>query len=113
MEMDKFKSNMTTGAFGAAAGAVALAIVGFNFGGWVTGSTAGELAQTAIVKKLIPICVEQFNKDTEKATKLAAMKKGQSWMRSDFVTKQGWATMPGSKEAIRDVAEGCAEKTAA
>ncbi len=41
------------------------------------------------------------------------MKKGQSWMHIEFVTKQGWATMPGAKEAIRDVAEGCALKIAA
>ena len=71
------------------------------------------MAQSAIVDRLIPICVEQFNMDSEKANKLAEMKKVDSWMRSDFVVKQGWATMPGSTEANRNVAEGCAEKIAA
>jgi len=113
MELDKLKHNVSLGVFSAAAGAIALAVVGFNYGGWVTGGKASEMVQTAIVKQLIPVCVENFNKDADKAMKLAAMKKGQSWMHIEFVTKQGWATMPGAKEAIRAVAEGCAEKIAA
>lgn len=113
MEMDKFKNNMTIGVFGAAAGAIALAVVGFNFGGWVTSSTATEMTEAAIVKKMIPICVKQFNADANKAQRLAELKKTQSWMRADFVTKQGWATMPGEEEANRNVAEACAEKIAA
>ena len=111
--MDKIKQNLSPGIWGAIAGAIILAIVGFNWGGWVTGSKADEMAQSAIVDRLIPICVEQFNMDSEKANKLAEMKKVDSWMRSDFVVKQGWATMPGSTEANRNVAEGCAEKIAA
>ena len=113
MELDKLKHNASLVVFSAAAGAIALAVVGFNVGGWVTGGKASEMVQTAIVEQQIPICVEQFNNDADKATKLAAMKKGQSWMHIEFVTKQGWATMPGAKNAIREVAEGCAEKIAA
>lgn len=90
-----------------------LAIVGFNWGGWVTGGKADEMAQTAIVDRLVPICVGQFNMASKKAEKLVELKKAESWMRGDFVAKQGWATMPGSKEADREVAEGCAEKIAA
>jgi hypothetical protein len=111
--MDTIKRNLSPGFWGAVAGAIVLAIVGFNWGGWVTGGKADELAQTAIVDRLIPICVGQFNMDSDKAGKLAEMKKADSWMRGDFVVKQGWATMPGSTEANRDVAEGCAEKIAA
>ena len=33
---------------GAAAGAVALAIIGFNWGGWVTESTASKMTQRSI-----------------------------------------------------------------
>jgi hypothetical protein len=71
------------------------------------------MACTAIVDQLDLICVEQFNLDSNKAMKLAEMKKADSWTRADFVSKQGWATMPGSKEANSDVAEGCADKIAA
>ena len=113
MDMDKIKQNLSPGIWGAIAGAVVLAIVGFNWGGWVTGGKADEMAQTAIVDRLVPICVGQFNMDSNKAKKLAEMKKADSWTRGEFVVKQGWATMPGSKEADIYVAEGCAEKIAA
>jgi hypothetical protein len=113
MDMDKIKQNLSPGFWGAIAGAVLLAIVGFNWGGWITGGKADEMVQTAIVDRLVPICVGQFNMDTDKAEKLAEMKKADSWKRADFVSKQGWATMPGSEEVDRDVAEGCAEKIAA
>jgi len=50
--------------WGAAAGAIALAIVGFNWGGWVTAGAAETLANsraaTAVVAALTPICVEKF-----------------------------------------------------
>ena len=45
---------------GAAGGAIALAIVGFMWGGWVTGGTAEQTARTradaAVVTALAPIC---------------------------------------------------------
>jgi len=113
MDMDKIKQNMSPGIVGAVAGAVVLAIVGFNWGGWVTGGDADEMAQTAVVDRLVPICVGQFNMDTDKASKLVEMKKIDSWLRGDFVVKQGWATMPGAKEANSLVARGCAEKISA
>ena len=113
MDIDTIKQNLTPGIWGAIGGAVLLAIVGFNWGGWVTGGTASDMTQTAIVDRLVPICVGQFNMDSNKVGKLAEMKKADSWTRGNFVSKQGWATMPGSKEANSDVAEACAEKIAA
>ena len=51
--------------------------------------------------------------DADKATKLAALKKVDSWSRGEFVVKQGWATMPGAKDADSSVARSCADKIAA
>lgn len=110
--MDKIKQNLKPAITGAAAGAVVLAIVGFNWGGWLTGDEADEMTQAAIVERLVPICVGQFNMDVDKVTKLAALKKVDSWSRGEFVVKQGWATMPGAKEADSSVARGCADKIA-
>jgi pimeloyl-ACP methyl ester carboxylesterase len=49
---------------GAAAGAVASIVIGFSWGGWMTGSTANRLAvervDTAVVAALTPVCVEKF-----------------------------------------------------
>ncbi len=97
----------------AVGGGIVLAIIGFAWGGWVTGSTAQEMAeefaQKAVVARLAPICVEQYNQDSEKDQKLKELKEEDSWKRDDYVEKQGWATMPGEKEADSKVAKKCAE----
>lgn len=113
MDMNEIKQSMRPGLVGAAAGAVVLAIVGFNWGGWVTGSEASEMTQTAISDRLVPICVGQYNMDADKVAKLAALKKIDSWSRGEFVVKQGWATMPGDNDADSGVARSCAEKITA
>ena len=112
MDFEKIKQDITPGFWGAVAGAAAVAIIGFNWGGWVTGKTAQEITQAAIVDRLVPICVGQFNNDSNKAMKLLEMKKADSWKQADFVSKQGWATMPGATQANSEVAEGCASKIA-
>ncbi len=98
---------------GAVGGGIVLAIIGFAWGGWVTGGAAEqmaeELAEKAVVARLAPICVEQFNQDSEKDQKLKKLKEANSWERVDYVGKQGWATMPGEKNPDSNVAEKCAE----
>jgi alpha/beta superfamily hydrolase len=87
-------------------------IVGFGWGGWVTGGTARQTAETmardAVVQRLAPICVVQSGRDPAKAPKLVAMKDESSWQRGEYVGKQGWATMPGAQEPDPKVAEACA-----
>ena len=88
---------------GAAGGAIVLAIIGFAWGGWVTGNTAQHMAATtaeiAVVDRLAPICVAQYNRDLEKDQKLKEMKKMETYQRGDYVKKQGWSTMPGEKDS--------------
>jgi hypothetical protein len=87
-------------------------IVGFNWGGWVTGSTAQRMAQTmaneAVVQRLAPICVAQFNQDLGKIQKLGELKAAQAYQRDDYVKEQGWATMPGEEKPDNKVADACA-----
>lgn len=98
---------------GAAGGAIALAIIGFAWGGWVTGSKAESMAKsradTAVVAALTPGCVAQFRGATDSAIHLAALKKIDSWDRGAYVAKGGWANMPGGTTANSDVARACAE----
>ena len=53
-------------------------IVGFSWGGWVTGGTARQTAETmardAVVARLAPICVVQSGRDPANAVKLVALK---------------------------------------
>jgi hypothetical protein len=114
MEIPKeTKAALKPALWGAAAGAIALAIVGFNWGGWVTGGTAETIARsraaTAVVAVLAPICVEKFRQAAGASANLAEMKKATSWDQSTFIEKGGWATMPGSTEPDSAVARACAE----
>ncbi len=101
------------GVWGAIGGAIVLGIIGFAWGGWVTGGTAQKMAEDmakdAVVGRLAPICVEQYNQDSEKDQKLKELKEESSWKRSDYAKNQGWATMPGEKETDSKVAKKCAE----
>jgi hypothetical protein len=97
---------------GAVAGAVATLVIGFMWGGWVTGGTAKEMAQkgasSALVTALAPICVDKFQHSPEAATNLVELRKVSSWQQGNFITKGGWATMPGTTEANSAVADACA-----
>jgi hypothetical protein len=88
-------------------------IVGFSWGGWVTGGTAQKMsttaAQAAVVTRLAPICAAQFNLDPQKDTKLAELQGMSSYQRSAFVKAQGWATMPGEAAPDNKVADACAK----
>jgi alpha/beta superfamily hydrolase len=100
--------------WGIAGGAIAAAIVGFSWGGWVTGgkaeAEATQRANAAVVVALAPVCVERFQRATDVSANLAALKKVDAWSQGDFVEKGGWATAPGSKppEQLSAVAKACA-----
>ena len=86
-------------------------IIGFAWGGWVTGRTARtlaeDMAEDAVVERLAPICVAQFNQDPGKAAKLEELKEASGYQRRTFVQDQGWATMPGEEEPDRKVVDEC------
>jgi hypothetical protein len=87
-------------------------IIGFAWGGWVTGGTARsmaeKMAEDAVVKRLAPICVVQFKQAPGKDQKLKELEKTDSWQRSEYVEKQGWATLPGEEKPDSKVASECA-----
>jgi hypothetical protein len=86
-------------------------IIGFTWGGWVTGGTARRMAdvlgEDAVVKRLAPMCVLQFRQDVKKDQKLKGLKETGTWEKTEFVKKQGWATMPGEREPDGKVADEC------
>ena len=101
--------------WGAAGGAILLAIVGFTWGGWMTTGTANKLADqradSAVVAILTPICLEKFRQNTDAVANLAALKKiSSSWEQGNFVEKGGWATRPGAASPDYVLASACAEK---
>jgi hypothetical protein len=100
--------------WGIVGGALAVAIVGFTWGGWVTGGksalAASQRAESAVIAALAPICVERFNGAPDTAANLVALRKVDSWSQGEFVEKGGWATLPGKPAAdqVTAVAKACA-----
>jgi len=60
----------TYGLWGAAAGAVALAIVGFTWGDWHTSKGATQRAEAAVLTALVPACVKEVMADPAAAVEL-------------------------------------------
>ena len=108
MDWEKFK----LGSWNALGGAIVLAIVGFYWGGWVTGGTAEtmgkEMAADAVAERLGSICVAQFNRDPQKGQKLKEMKDKDVWDKGRYIETQSWAIMPGEDKADSKVADACA-----
>jgi hypothetical protein len=84
--------------WGAIGGAIAAMIIGFVWGGWVTGGTAGRMATTsaedATVLALAPPCVVKAEQEPEQ---LVLLKKESSWNRGDFAIKAGWVANVNEK----------------
>jgi hypothetical protein len=105
-------------AWACVATAVATMIIGFSWGGWVTGGTSRSLAMTAgdaaRSELASVICVEKFKAAPDSAAKLVELKAlTDSYKKREFVETGGWATMPGQKSSDRRAAEGCAVALAA
>ena len=83
---------------GAAVGAVATMIVGFNWGGWSLSSTADKMAKEqsdlAVVRALAPVCADKFRALPDAAAKTIALSKVNSWKRADEFPKE-FVTLPG------------------
>jgi hypothetical protein len=113
MDWDKIKA----GLLWAAGGAIALALIGFNYGGWVTGGAAQamakEVAATAVSERLGTICVAQVNQDKAKDQKLREMKGKDLWDQGRYIDTQSWAIMPGAEKPENGVADACAKQLSA
>ena len=108
------RKSLTRRLQGGALGAVATLIIGFYWGGWVTGGTSREMARksadTALVAALAPICVDKFQNSDEAAENLLALKKVSVWRQGTFISNGGWAAMPDGGAISTAVADACAAK---
>jgi hypothetical protein len=95
-------------AWGVVGGAIAAIVIGFAWGGWVTGETAGQMeaasAEAAIVQAYTPLCVAKAEQQPEL---LVPLREESSWSRDDFVIKAGWVDNVSEKYRSA-VAAACA-----
>lgn len=92
-------------------------VVGFTWGGWVTGGSAQTMAtqasQNAREQLVASICVENFVADSNAATNLAALKEESSYQRDNFIEEGGWNNVTALEEQVTGAADICAEQLAA
>lgn len=97
-------------------GAILLAIVGFNWWGWVTTGTAEEMAEemsetavtTLIVSTFTQSCVNQAQQaDPALLRELAT--ESSSYSQENMIEDAGWATIPGKESPNSDLAGACLE----
>jgi hypothetical protein len=107
-------SGVKPGLWGAAAGAIAMAVVGFSYLGWTTAATSEKLAQdtanTAVVAALVPFCVVKAEADPNLAILTKFQAEQSSYSRTDIVSKAGWASLDGKTAGNDVLARACAEK---
>ncbi len=96
---------------GAGTGAIALAIVGFNWGGWITEKTAHRISNEntimAVATALMPYCLQNSQGDPNSMDVLAEFKKVNSYKQRGIVEDAGWATPLGADGPNRALAEAC------
>lgn len=97
-------------------GAAVAVILGFTWGGWVTGRSASSMAQDAAdearAQLAATVCVERFLHAPDAQAKLTALKATSLWERDTFIEKGGWVTLPGIASPVEDSAGLCAQKLA-
>ena len=99
------------GIYGAIVGAAVIAFVGFSWGGWVTGGTANDMAETMarddVVAAMVPVCLEMAQTDPERLAKLTTIRDASGYQQSSALMDAGWATMPGTDAPDRAIAKAC------
>ena len=85
-------------------------IIGFTWGGWVTGGTAHEMAEEAAeeaqAQLAASVCVDRFMASPDARTQLTSLREIESsWQQENFVEEGGWVTIAG--EEYDDASEYC------
>ena len=112
--LGKFRATKTQVFWACAACVVATMIVGFTWGGWVTGGNARDMASKASTgaraELAAAICLHQFVSAPDASAQLASLKAIDSWKRNDFIDKGGWSALPGVEKPVPGSAELCARQ---
>src|SRR3954470_1122302 len=84
---ESFQATKTTLFWSCAGCVIATMVVGFTWGGWVTGGTAEKMSNsasaTARAELAGALCVTRFMGGADMTAQLAALKAANSWSRND------------------------------
>ena len=77
-------------------------IIGFSWGGWVTGGTSEKnvatASETAVVQASVPLCVVRAEQQPDQ---LVLLKNEQYYRREAMVVKAGWVSNVAEKYRVR------------
>ena len=94
--------------WGVIGGAIATTVIGFAWGGWMTGGAAAEMeaagAESAVIQAFTPLCVA---KAEQKPEQIALLKEESRYQRDNFVIDAGWVDNVSEKYQS-EVADSCA-----
>lgn len=107
-----YRASKTTLFWSCVAFGILTIVVGFGWGGWVTGGTAQEMAQDGRRNLAATFCVQQFLAAADASSQHASLMEASTWQREDFIQKGGWAELPDLDQPISGVADLCADKLA-
>ena len=110
MPESEIKKMITPLLYGAIGGAILTIIIGFAWGGWVTGGTAQERIDEAVLPLAAEICANNFKADPNFEKNLAALKKEDNWRRDENIEKGKWSVMAGDDTSKSGVSGACVEK---
>ncbi len=109
-----YKPSKTVWFWSTAAAMVATVVVGFSWGGWVTGGSAADRAEdaadAAVASLAADICAYRFLQAGDAGMQLAALKEESSYARKGFIEKGGWVTFAGSEKPVGGAGALCAER---
>ena len=90
--------------WGAVGGAILTLIVGFNWVGWHTASSADRMAKEVSEKKVItalaPFCVDQFLKSADPAQTAALLNLTTNYERGSFLRRGAGQACPARRRQI-------------
>ncbi|WP_228255775.1 hypothetical protein [Pollutimonas thiosulfatoxidans] len=92
-------------------------VVGFTAGGWVTGGTAAQQAETsteaAVAQLAASICANRFLAAPDAQYQLTQLQEVDSWKQDSFIEEGGWVTFANMEHPVEGAADLCAEKVLA
>jgi hypothetical protein len=99
------------GIYGAISGAIGIGVIGFTWGGWITSGSASRMAHNLAYEyalfALVPVCLDLVRTDPNYFENISKVETAVYFERADAVMKAGWATVPGSGEPNRHLAQAC------
>ncbi len=111
---EDYRATKTVMFWACAACVVATMVIGFSWGGWVTGGTAGQMVEKSAIELRAQlaavVCVDRFVKGPDAVAQLASLKGSDSWKRDSFIDAGGWTTLAGMDKPVSGAAILCVQQ---